>query len=270
MRHRLETGQLIEVYRGVYAVGHRAQAQTRSARFMAAVLAAGVDADLSHGSAAAHRGVRGYGGGPVHVTAPHQIQRDSRIRAHRSLLPPDEVEVVDGIPTTGISRTLFDLASTLGAEAFHAALRQAENKGITDVLTLHDLLERYPRRKGAPIVRAALASKRFRAVRTRSNIELGFLAFLDARDLPLPDVNTFIEAGGRTYEADCAWRERHVIAELDHPYTHTTDEAFEADRLRDRHLLLAGWQTIRITDHQLRTDPDGLERDLRALLGLDA
>jgi len=263
---RLRSGHFRPVYRGVYAVGHRPR--TRSSRFMAAVLAAGVGAVLSQASAAAHHEIRGWGGGPIHVTAPHRVRRDRRICAHQARLPADEIEVIDGIPTTGISRTLFDLAATAGAEVFHAALRQAEQRRILDTLTLADLLERYPRRHGAPIVRAALESKRYRGVRTRSGLEDGFLAFLDARGLPLPDVNTFIEAGGCTYEADCAWRDRHVVAELDHPYTHSDDEAFENDRLRDRRLLLAGWRTIRITQQQLQTDPDGLERDLRQLLGL--
>ena len=75
-----------------------------------------------------------------------------------------------------------------------------------------------------------------------------------------------IEAGGRTYEADAAYRAAQLIVELDDLSSHGTETAFESDRLRDRALLLAGWRTIRVTSNQLRTDPDGLERDLRALL----
>ena len=264
IRHRVRSGYLVCVYAGVYAVGHRPQ--TRSSRFMAAVLAAGVDAALSHGSAAAHRGIRGWGGGPIHVSAPRKICRDRRICAHQARLPPDEVSVIDAIPTTGISRTLFDLAGTLGAEAFQAALRQAEFLRATDTLTLADLLERHPRRRGASIVRAALESGRFGAVRTRSGLELGFLAFLDARGLPLPEVNALIEAGGRTYEADAAYRAAQLIVELDDFSSHGTTSAFESDRARDRALLLAGWRTIRVTPAMLGDGADELERDLRALL----
>ena len=124
-------------------------------------------------------------------------------------------------------------------------------------LSLADLLERYPRRKGAPIVRAALASGRFGAVRTRSTLELDFLAFLDARGLPLPEVNTFIEAGGRTYEADAAYRAAQLIVELDDLSSHGTETAFESDRLRDRALLLAGWRTIRVTSTSCAPTPTG-------------
>ena len=264
VRHRLETGLLIEVHRGVYAVGHRPG--TAASRFMAAVLAAGVDAVLSHGSAAAHWGLRGHGGGAIHVTAPGKVRRDGRIWSHQAQLPADEVTEWTDIPITGISRTLFDLAATAGAEAFHAALRQAEYLRPTDKLTLADLLDRYPRRRGAPVVRAALASGRFGAVRTRSTLELDCLAFLDARGLPPPEVNTFIEAAGRTYEADIAYPAAHLLVELDDPHSHATERAFESDRSRDRALLLAGWRTVRVTRAMLRDDVDELERDLRTLL----
>jgi very-short-patch-repair endonuclease len=104
--------------------------------------------------------------------------------------------------------------------------------------------------------------------RTRSTPEDGFLSFLEARRLPAPVLNYPIEVEGRTYEADTAWPDKLVIAEVDDLHSHGTEFAFESDRVRDRALLLAGWRTIRVTRNQLRSDPDGLERDLRALLGL--
>ena len=127
---------------------------------MAAVLAAGVDAALSHGAAAANCGIRGWGGGAIHVTAPHRIRRDRRICGHQLALPADEMTVWDAIPTTGISRTLFDLAATHGAEAFHAALRQAEFLRRTDSLTLPTCSSatraaRAPRSSAPPSPRAA-------------------------------------------------------------------------------------------------------------------
>jgi very-short-patch-repair endonuclease len=78
-----------------------------------------------------------------------------------------------------------------------------------------------------------------------------------------------LRAGGRGRIVDCLWRKARLIVELDGRVAHVRELAFEDDRARDRALTAAGWRPIRITRAQLRGDPDGLEADLRALLGLD-
>ena len=266
IRHRIGVGYLAPIHRSVYAVGHTVL--TPRSRWMAAVLAAGVCAVLSHRSAAALWGVHGPGG-RIEVTAPVH-RRIEGLRTYRCRIHPDEKTVVDGIPATGISRTLLDLAATAGKTAFEAALRQAEYRRLTDDVTLADLLARYPRRPGSPLVRAALDAGHFGASVTRSGLEDRFLSFLDASGLPFPVVNGMLDANGRTYEADAHWPEARLIAELDDPWTHGTATAFESDRSRDRALLLAGWRTIRVTDDQIRRHPDRLAADLRALLGAAA
>jgi very-short-patch-repair endonuclease len=66
--------------------------------------------------------------------------------------------------------------------------------------------------------------------------------------------------------ADCAWPEQRLIVELDSRMAHHNDHAFEADRARDRALLIAGWTTTRVTWRQLRRDEDRLAADLASLI----
>jgi very-short-patch-repair endonuclease len=163
---------------------------------------------------------------------------------------------------TGISRTLFDLAAVVARPQFERALNEAEILGLTDSLSLRQLLSRYPRRPGARAVRAALDAG---TTLTRSELESRFLAFLRARRLPRPETNVPLNAGGYWIECDCVWRRSGVVVELDGRAFHDTARAFERDRERDRRLQAAGWRVVRVTWRQLADSRDGLEADLRSI-----
>src|SRR4051794_4476866 len=66
VRHRLATGRLHQLYRGVYAVGRRDV--SRLGRWMAGILAAGEGAVLSHRSAAALWGIAEERAGRIELT----------------------------------------------------------------------------------------------------------------------------------------------------------------------------------------------------------
>ena len=101
---------------------------------------------------------------------------------------------------------------------------------------------------------------------TRSELEARFRAFLRDAELPLPETNAWLHIRDQWIECDCLWRPQGVIAELDGRATHGTRAAFERDRARDRSLQAAGWQTVRITWHQLQSDAQDLATDLRTIL----
>lgn len=153
---RLAAGRLHPLHRGVYAVGHLVL--SLHGRWMAAVLAHGEGAALSHRSAG--------------------------------------ITTRDRIPVTNISRTLLDLAACLDRHALERAVERAEATRITDSLSIEDLLARYPWRSGTPALRAVVAAGRLGARVTRSDLEDRFLAFLDAHDLPLPAVNAGVWPAG--------------------------------------------------------------------------
>lgn len=251
---RLRRGRLHPEQPGVYAVGHAAPA--REGRWMAAVLAAGPDAALSHWSAAALWGLRG-GGAHPHVTGPRR-KRLKRATVHRALLRPDELTEEEGIPVTTPSRTLLDLAPLLPSPSLARMLEAAEKLPRTPGPTLPELLDRYPRRAGAKKLRALLAQP---IARTRSDFEAEFRAWMRGCGLPDPETNALVELGAERIEADFVWRAERVLVELDTFETHGSRSAFERDRRRDRAAQAAGWRTLRVTD----LTPD-VERDLRKLL----
>lgn len=165
---------------------------------MAAVLAAGPGAALSHRSAGALFGLRH--SDRLEVTAPRRRRLGPGITLHRSALAADEVTALDGIPVTTVPRTLFDLSAVLGPGRVARAVHEAEVRGLADPLPLSDLVERYPRRRGVATIRAILAERRPAAV-TRTELEDRFLAFLDEGGLPRPEVNASLFVGGRGWSA---------------------------------------------------------------------
>jgi hypothetical protein len=259
---RLARRRLHRVHQGVYAVGHSCLSE--KGRWMAAVLAGGPRAVLSHAPAGALWGIRPQGDLEVVVTGPRRVEPRRWMRFHRSSLPDDEITIKDGIPVTTAPRTLFDLAAVVSHGQLARAINEAEIRRLWDPLSLPNLLKRHPRRPGAAAIRSLIATPGLRV--TRSELEDRFLAFLARLGLPLPATNVSMRVGGCWIEADCVWHEERLIAELDGHTTHRTRAAFETDRTRDRTLTAAGWRVIRITWRQLHDDPEGLGRDLRVFL----
>jgi len=259
IKRRIERGWLIVLHRGVYALGHDVLSQR--ARWMAAVLAGGPGAVLSHRSAAALWDLTASHGLPD-VTVPSARRTRRGVSFHRCLLPDDERTTRDGIPVTTVARTLLDLASAAPPHQFARALNEAEVRNLGDQRSLDDLLHRYPRRPGTPIIRAALVSLRTGTTVIRSDLEALFLAFVDDVGLPRPMTNVIIEG----LEVDCLWRRERVAVELDSRTFHDTAIAYERDRERDRILNAADWRPVRITWRQLTRTPAAVDRDLRRML----
>jgi very-short-patch-repair endonuclease len=260
--HRIQLGRLVPVHRGVYTIGHRLL--SREGRWMAAVLACGRGAVLSHLSAAALWRIRQSDRIEVTTLAGHRGR--SGIFVHRSPLREDERTAHRGIPTTTVPRTLLDLSAVVRPDDLRSALRQAEQLRLTDPLSLSDLAERYPRRPGAATVRALLQEAMRGLNVIRSELEERFQGLLLNAGLPLPQTNQLVEG----FEVDCVWPQHRLIVELDGRAVHDTRYAFEEDRVRDRILAAAGWRVIRITWRQLHEEPHLVEADLRRLLGQPA
>jgi very-short-patch-repair endonuclease len=234
---------------------------------MAAVLASGPEALLSHQSAAALWGIRGYSGGAIHVTAPHKSTPTKRIRRHFSVVPEDERAVEEGIPVTSVHRTIFDLAPTVSVDEVVAMIKEAEYLNRWDRLSLPDLLERYPGKRGSRNIRSALRRLEEEPTgRTRSKLEQRFAPFLRRRHQPLPRFNDWILLGSKRYQVDCHWPHLHLIVELDGWEGHSSRSAFQDDRARDRALKVAGFSVIHLTWNQLDVEPEEVASDLRALL----
>jgi very-short-patch-repair endonuclease len=236
---------------------------------MAAVLASGKGAVLSHASAAAHWGIRFSSATRIDVTAPNSKRARRGIKPHRSKLKPDEITVHDGIPITTVARTLLDLGTVLSDQALEKAINEAEVRDLFDLTEVDALLTRHPRRNGTKTLRRAIARTKRSLTRTRSDLEDCFKALLFAETLPEPEYNATLELHGATYEPDCLWREQRVIVELDSRAFHKTNAAFDQDRERDRIFTAAGYRVIRVTSRHL-DHPRPVFDDLGTLLSAPA
>jgi very-short-patch-repair endonuclease len=266
--YRLKVGRLWIVMPETYAVGQRRLPPL--GRSMAAVLSSGLGAVLSHRSAAALWGIRDSGAGTIDVTVPSKSTSTKLVRRHHVVLPSDEVTVHEGIPVTTVPRTVLDLASTSSVGGVEVAIRQIEFLRLYDQLSLPDLIERYPGRRGTRRVRFALA--RIEALpsgHVRSPLETKFLPFLRRHRLPRPRLNDWILVGERRFQVDCHWAGTGQIVELDSWQAHGTRTAHREDRARDRVLRVVGYEVTRITWAQLDDEPEAIAADLRRLLGLN-
>jgi hypothetical protein len=256
---RVARGSLHVVHRGVYAVGHAVL--SRHGRWMAAVLAAGPTTALSHRAAAALWGIRDASGRDVDVIAARDRKRPG-IHVHRIALPRDELDEHHGIPVTTPARTLLDLAEVLSPHQLERAVHETEFRRLASPLSVDALLTRHAGRRGTAALRAIVNRGHLGQTITRSDLEIAFLAFLDAHALPRPLINHEVGA----YTVDGLYPSARLVIELDSRYAHETRRAFEEDRRRDRHLVTEGYRVMRITARQLRQEAAAIAAQLRHLL----
>ncbi len=164
-------------------------------------------------------------------------------------------------------RTILDLAATESTDVVENLLRESEFHQLSDRLSLPDLIERYPGRRGIRKVHLALERLQEEPEgRKRSRLEERLAPFLRQHHLPLPRFNDWILLGANRYQVDCHWPGLRQIVELDGWEGHGTRTAFREDRARARRLAAAGFTVNRITWNQLDDEPEAIAADLRVFL----
>jgi len=265
IKKRLRTGRLHSVHRGVYAVGHNRL--NMRGNWLAAVLACGDGAVLSHRSAAALWGLMRARWSPVEVTSAHGRMGRDGIYLHRSPMSDDERTVESRIPATSLPRTLRDLAEVVDEDRLRRAFEEADRLKLLRMPALEQVCERAGRRKGIPALRRLIATAR-EPVTTRSPFENRFAEFYREHlgDLPTPRTNVLI----LDHEVDAYWPPQRLVVEMDSWEFHGHRAAFERDRARDAALQAAGYRAIRLTHRRLKAEPDAVATQLRALLAVKA
>ncbi|HET8979458.1 MAG TPA: DUF559 domain-containing protein, partial [Solirubrobacteraceae bacterium] len=255
---RAATKRLHRIHRGVYSLVPADQLGWRG-RYMAAVLACGEGAVISHREAAALHNLRPSNRARIDVTVPGRSAPQVKgVTAHRSnTLTRADTTVVDGIPCTTIARTHLDLAAVVPRHHTERALNQAEVMGVFDLRALRDQIDRNPRAPGTAQLSAALALYKEDTAPTESETEAVFVALCRSAGLPEPDRQVWFDFddGGDPIRADFVWRAQRLVLEVDSPTYHGTARAFESDRRRDQRLVRAGWRVVRVTRRQLEEDP---------------
>jgi very-short-patch-repair endonuclease len=233
-------GRLVLLHRGVYQAGPVLGARGVE---MAALLACGGEAHVSHISAAGLYGMGQAAAEAIDVTVPPARRRRIRgVRVHRSLLAADEVTAVDGIAVTTPGRTLLDLAGCVPLRDAEQALARAERMQLVTRDEVRALVRRHASSRGARVLRRWLAPDASVAF-TRSKAEEKLLALVRAAMLPHPQLNTRV-AG---YEVDVLWPSEKVIVEVDGYAYHRSRRSFVVDRRRDTELAVAGYTVVRFT-----------------------
>jgi very-short-patch-repair endonuclease len=266
IRWRIASGRLHPIHRGVYAVGR--PDVTIKGKWMAAVLACGEGALLSHQSAATLHGLLNARSGRIHVTVPRRttVARPG-IRVHRSTcLAPQDRDEVDGIPCTSVPATLLGIAASAPRNVLESASNRAEMEGLLDMRAIDELLTRRKSHPGATRLRAALEVDGLGLDRTKSKLEKRFLRLARETGLPAPAINAWMPIPGEEMQCDFVWHRERVVVEVDAWETHGTRRAFRNDRRRDRLLRAHGWDPVRVTGHDVESDPDGVIRGVQAML----
>ena len=265
VRDRVAAGRLTRIHRGVYAVGHGRL--TLRGHWMAAVLAYGPKALLSHRSAAALHGIRPDNRAKTDITVARRSARPRPgIDVHASTtLTAADCTTIGGIPCTSLARTLLDLADVATTRAIERAVNQAEVLRVFDLRAVEEVLSRADGRRGASVLKCVLA-RYDGPTMTRKELEERFLALCRRASVPRPEVNAWITLGGGiAYEVDFLWRAERLAVETDGWGTHGTRQAFENDRRRDRRLRLAGWTVVRFTWRDVELEPNEVKQALTQL-----
>jgi hypothetical protein len=222
----LADGRLVRVHHAVYAVGHRAPSMYGD--YMAAVLACGPGAVLSHRAAAfLLRLLRCATPPPPEVTVPTTNgRRRPGIIIHRvASLPARDWFTLDGIRVTTVPRTLLDLAPATEPEELTRMCHEAWVHHRTRPAHVDAVIARDPGKKGATKLKRAQ-----RADATLGELESGFLALLNGHGLPRPRTN--IDLAGD--KVDCHWPQHGLTIELHSYRFHASRLAFERDLARRR------------------------------------
>lgn len=256
IHHRIRTGRLYPLHRGVYVVG-RPQV-TDHGRWMAAILACGANAVLSHSSAAALWRIGPEKRRLVELSLP-SLSRRCRpgLQIHqRPLLQDRDTTTEHGIPATTPIQTLIDLSPRLDRRGIERAINEADRYDLVHPPELRRALNERAGEPGVAMLRQILDRRTFRL--TKEELERRFLPLAAKVSLPTPLTGQFVNE----FEVDFYWPDLGLIVETDGLRYHRTPAEQARDRLRDQAHTAAGLTQLRFTHEQVRYEPDYVRRIL--------
>jgi very-short-patch-repair endonuclease len=267
IKHRVSTGRLHRVSRGVYALGR--PELTRRGIWMAAVLRCGRGAALSHLSAAElweivphSREITQRAGRTIDVSVPgHRAPRAVGIAVHRRSFGQQELTLRRGIPVTNPARTLIDIATRLSRNKLDAAIAEADKRSLIRPDELRRRLDQPPRTAGVGVLRRLLDREIFRF--TDSELERRFLLVARQAGLSVPE--TGVRLNG--FKVDFFWPNLGLVVETDGLRYHRTAAQQARDRRRDQAHTAAGLTTLRFTHAQVRFEPEHVRATLAEVAG---
>lgn len=259
IRHRIDRGRLNPVRRGVYAVGR--PSLTQSGRWMAAVLACGDGAILSHSSAAALWRIGSEQRNLIELSLPSlSRRRRPGLLIHRrpSLQLKRDTTTRHNIPVTTPVQTLIDLALRLDRRGVERMINEADKYDLIHPPELRRALEERVGEPGVARLRHILDRRTFRL--TKEELERRFLPLARQAGLPAPLTGQWVNR----FEVDFYWPDFGLVVETDGLRYHRTPAEQARDRLRDQAHTAAGLTQLRFTHEQVRYEPDYVVQILAA------
>lgn len=258
IKHRVKTGRLHPIFRGVYAVGRRQL--SREGRWMAAVLASGAGAVLSHRSAAALWGFGEEHRDYIDVSLRRASEgRLLGIRCHRRpALPSHELTRRLNIPLTTPVRTFLDLTAVSGPRTIERCVNEADKLNVIDADTLRRALDGHGGERGVRPLRRILDKHTFRL--SDDELERRFRPLAAAAGLPSPLTKQPLNG----FEVDFLWPGLGLVVETDGWRYHRTPSAQTRDALRFQLHTASGYTPLRFSHYQVKHEPDHVKRILEA------
>jgi len=256
IKHRIAVGRLHPTYRGVYSVGR--PLTSNFARWMAAVLACGDGAVLSHSSAAALWRIGFEQRSVIELSLPSQSHRKiPRLRIHRRpSLQLRDITTEHGIPVTTPIQTLIDMALRLDLPGVERMINEADKYNLAHPPGLRRDLDERTGGPGVATLRRILDRRTFRL--TKEELERRFLPLARRAGLPVPLTGQWVNE----FEVDFYWPDLGLVVETDGLRYHRTPAEQARDRLRDQAHTAAGLTQLRFTHEQVRYEPDYVRRIL--------
>jgi len=259
IKHRLASGRLHGIRRGVYVVG-RPQV-SREGHWMAAVLACGPGAVLSHESAAACWQIRNSEDDLIDVAVFDLSHRQPPgVRIHRRGLDRQHLTIHRDVPLTTVVCTLVDLAASVGPLGLGAAVNEADKRDLVTPEGLRAGLEKLRGRRGVRRLRSLLDRQSFKL--SDSDLERRFLRLVGGIGLPLPQTRQYVNG----FRVDFYWPELGLVVETDGLRYHRTPAEQARDRLRDQAHTATGLTPLRFTHAQIRFEAARVEATLRTVI----
>lgn len=258
IEHRVARGRLHPLWRGVYAVGRPAVSQ--KGRWMAAVLACGPEALLSHRTAATLWGFASTAGEEIDIVVPvGTYRRQPGIEMHRrSVLGTEHRREVAGIPVTDPTSTLVDLASCVPEWKVERAINEADRLDLIDPQMLRSEIRELEPRPGMACMRRLLGCDAL----TDTGLERKFLAIVRSAGLPRPLTQEQVSG----YRVDFFWPDLGLVVETDGWRYHRTAGEQATDHRRDQAHTAAGLTTLRFAESQVRYKPEEVRTRLVAVV----
>ncbi len=264
LSHRVLRGNLVRLGGGVLAIA--GVELTWERLLLAALLAAGPGAVVSHRSAACVLGFDGFDHGPVEVTVPRQRRpaMPARAKLHRALrLEPIDVVTVPPLRLTSGARTIIDLATLATEHQLTAAIGSAIRDGWTSEAFLRRRFQalRGPGRHGAALLSSVLDGPV-----GDSELERRFLRLVERGGLPRPTTQRTFR-GDRTIRVDAIWERHRLVAEVMGHRFHCTALDLQRDAQRRNELQAIGLDVLEFTAHAIGREPEQVIEMLRRRLG---